>query len=95
MTLAGRGQGLPGIKNRRNRIVFIILLIDFWRYWVSVAIQGFSLVAESKTTLRCRAQVSHCGDFCCGAWALEHSGFSSCCTRAQELQLPGCRAQDQ
>ena len=24
MTLAGRGQGLPGIKNRRNRIVFII-----------------------------------------------------------------------
>ena len=28
MTLAGRGQGLPGIKNRRNRIVFIILLID-------------------------------------------------------------------
>ena len=36
---------------------------------------------------------SQCGGFsCCGAQALGHAGFTSCGTRAQELQLSGSSA---
>ena len=41
-------------------------------------------------------RASHCSGFSCwGAQALEHSGFSSCNTWAQELQFLGSRAQAQ
>ena len=44
----------------------------------------------------CGMHTSHCsGFFCCRAWALEFSGFSSCSTWAQQLWLLGCRTQAQ
>ena len=63
--------------------------------------RGLSLVAASGGTLRCGAQVSHCGGFSCckaralGAWASVDAahGVSSCGAQAQLLcgmwDLPG------
>ena len=44
---------------------------------------GLSLVAVSGATLHRSASASNCSDFsCCGAWLLEHMGFSNCGARA-------------
>ena len=38
----------------------------------------------------CGVRSSHCGGFCCcRAWALEHAGFSTCSTWAQQLWCTG------
>ena len=43
----------------------------------------------------CSARASHCSDFyCCRAWVLGHTGFSSHGTWAQQLGLPGSRARN-
>ena len=55
---------------------------------------GFSVVAASVSS--CSVQASHCTGFsCCRAWAPGSLGFRSCGMWAQELQLPGSRAQAQ
>jgi len=64
---------------------------------VSVAVLGlhccswtFSRCREHGLHSSCRAQTSHSGAFsCCGTQALEHMGFSSCCTWTQWLWLMG------
>ena len=48
---------------------------------------GFALAAESRGSSRCGARASHCSDFCFGAWALGHAGFSSCSFQALEHRL--------
>ena len=53
----------------------------------------FSGFSKQWLLCSCDARVLHCGGFsCCRAWALGHTGFSSCGTRAQELQFEGSSA---
>ena len=63
--------------------------------WVFVAMQTLSTCGKQGLLSSCDAQASYCSGFSCGAQALGHSGFSSCGTWAQWLQLPGSRAQGQ
>ena len=71
---------------------FVILFIYFWLCWVFVATQAFLQLQRVRAPLQLRS--SHCGGFsCCRAWALRCTGFSSCDTQAQQLQLLGSRAQ--
>ena len=64
---------------------------------------GFIQLRRVGATLRCGAQVSHCGGFsCCGAWALGARGsvvvahrLRSCGSRALELRLSSCGARAQ
>ena len=56
---------------------------------------GFSLVVKNGLLSSCGACASHCSDFSRAAQALRCTGFSSCLTWAQQLQLPGSRAQAQ
>ena len=56
----------------------------------------FSSFGKQGLLSSCNAQASHCGGFsCCRAWALELVGFRSYSTWAQQLWLPGSRAQAQ
>ena len=41
--------------------------------------QAFSTCREWGLISSCGAQAPHCNGFCCGAQALGHLGFSSCC----------------
>ena len=61
---------------------------------VFVAAHGLlSSCREQGIPLQDGAWASHCSGFsCCGAQALGHVGFSSCCTWAQQLWLTGPRA---
>ena len=53
-------------------------------------------VSEWGLLSSCGMHTSHCsGFFCCRAWALEFSGFSSCSTLAQQLWLLSSRVQVQ
>ena len=57
---------------------------------------GFPGCSEQGLLSSWGTQASHCGGFsCCGSWALGQAGFSSCGVWAQQLWLPGCRAQAQ
>lgn len=57
---------------------------------------GFLQLRGTGATLQFRALASRCSAFsCCRAQALRHSGFSSCGSGAEELQLVGSRAQAQ
>ena len=47
----------------------------------------FSSCDEQGLLSNCCAQASHCGDFCCGAWALGRMGFSSCGSQALKHRL--------
>ena len=73
--------------------IFFLFIVS----WVFVAAQHFfSLVAVNRGYSLVGAWVSHCGGFSrCRAQALGHANFSSCGMWAQELWLPGSRAQAQ
>ena len=64
---------------------FNLFIYYFWLCWVFVSVHGLSLVAASGgATLRRSVRASHCGGLsCCGARAVEHTGFSRCSTLAQ------------
>ena len=54
----------------------------------------FSSCSKRGPRSGCHTWASQCSGFsCCGAQALEHTGFSSGGMRAQQLQFPGSRAQ--
>ena len=44
---------------------------------------AFSSCRDQGLFSSCGVQTSYCGGFSCGAWALGHAVFSSCCTWAQ------------
>ena len=49
---------------------------------------AFSSCGEQGLLSSCGGRASHCSGFsCCRAQALGHTGFSSCSTWAQKLQL--------
>ena len=81
-------------------VLLLSLMFSYWLYfwlcWVFVV--RLSLVVSGGggmgggATLRCSALASHCSSFlCCGAQRLGHSGFSSCSSWAQQLQVLGSR----
>ena len=51
---------------------------------------GLPLVAESRGYSSCGAWASYCGGFSCGAQALGHAGFSSCCHWPLEHRVNSC-----
>ena len=83
--------------------LFICLLISFFIYfWLCWGLCCCTWAFCSRCewgllfSFGAHAWASHCRDFsCCAAQALGHSGFSSCSTWAQWLQLLGSRAQAQ
>ena len=55
---------------------------------------GFLQLPYSRSYSSCSLWASRCGGFsCCGAWPLGKGPYCSCCMWAQELWLPGSRAQ--
>ena len=79
------------------KIIFKILFIDLLLAVLGLCCSGlFSSCGERGLLSSCSAQPSLCSGFsCCGAQASGYAGFSSCGTWAQQLQLPGSRAQAQ
>ena len=75
---------------------FVCLSIYLFLYCCvgsSLLCAGFLSLWRAGATLRCGSQASHCGDFsCCRAWALGHTGFSSCGTWASVVWLAGSSA---
>ena len=75
---------------------FFKFYFQFWLCQFSSAVGGLSLVAASRGYHLVSLWASHCSGFsCCRAQALGCTGFSSYGTWAQQLWLPGFRAQAQ
>ena len=76
--------------------VFKSFYLFIFGYARSLLQQGLlSSCCKWRLLCSCQVQASHRDGLpCCGAWALAHTGFS-CGKWAQELWLPGSRAQAQ
>ena len=91
--LDSMGQmGLTGFVNKVffffNLFLAVLGLCCYTGFLLAVVSGGYSLAAG--------LQDFHCGDVSCfRAWALGYAGFSSCGMWAQQLPLPGARAQAQ
>ena len=90
--------------------LFLVLLVDYLIFDNFIFIYLFSFGCAVSSLLyrlssscgergllsSCSAGASHCGGFsCCRARTLGFEGVSSSGTWAQQLQLPGSRAQAQ
>ena len=62
-----------------------LYIFNLWLHWVSIALWGpfLAVASEGCSLLLCRFLCS--GFSCCRAQTLEHIGFSSCSTWAQQL----------
>lgn len=95
-------NSLLKVINFRLHWVFIAVR----RLSLVAASRGYPLVAASRSyppprcgkqglPSRCGVRAFHCDGLSCGAQVLGHRGFRSCAVWAQQLQLPGCKAQAQ
>ena len=85
----GKVKSYSGIK--KNNFIYLFI----FGYAGSLMLHGlFSSCEVWELLSSCGTpQASLCGGFsCCAAWALGHSGFSSCRTLTQYLRLPGSTA---
>ena len=85
------------LKSTDYRFYFkkYFIFIYFWPCCVFI-MHRLSLVEESRGSSLVAMLASHCGGFSfCRAWALGHSGCSSCGMCGQHLWLPGSGEQAQ
>ena len=87
----------PGVKKKKGGGEVTLLLFDedgtgFYLFIFGCAVSLWLF----RLSYRCSVWASHCsGVSCCGPRALGCADFSSCSTWAQQVQLPGSRAQAQ